>query len=326
MSGLLDSARTIAADLVRKRLWPIAVLLLVALVAIPVLVGSSSSAPAPLPGDGAVAAAPPQPAAAAEQKGATTRRERAAKVRDPFFDPPAAPSEGEGATRSSAGPSAAASPKAPAEPSAGPSAGPSGATPPDAKSSDAKPSAAADAKPSSPPAKPPAAPAARFGTYHLTAARMAAGAPVRPLQRLTPIGKPATPAAVYFGVMKVGEPYAVLVLGRRTTSSGEATCAAETACRIIGLRPGDTQRITVHAADGRVARRYVVHVKSVKRISTSAANARARRADVHPDGRDAARAMSRDGSVAAALRRVGYRRSTGLLFSEAVNVTEQATG
>lgn len=308
MKGLLNSARAIVADLVRKRLWPIAVLLLVALVAIPLLIGASSSAPAPPPGDGVVAAIPPQPAAAtAGQATATTPRERAGRVRDPFFDPPAAPSDDEGATKQSDGPSAAASPKTAAEKPA------------------AKPSVAADEKPSSPTAKKPAAPApaerpsARTGTYHLTTARLAAGATARPLARLTPIARPATPAAVYLGVMNVGRPYAVFVLGRRTTSRGEATCAAATACQIIGLRPGDTQTVTVYTADGHVAHRYVLHVKSVKRIATSAANARAQRADVHPEGRDAARAMSRDAAVAAALRRVGYRRSTGLLFSEAAD-------
>lgn len=319
MNGLLDSARTIVADLVRKRLWPIAVLLLVALVAIPLLIGASSSAPAPPPGDGAVASVAPSSAAdVAVQEAATTTRERAGKVRDPFFDPPPAPSDDAGATTQSEGPSAATSPTAAADPS---DAKPSGA-----KQSDAKPSPAADAKPSSPAAKAPAAPAqtARFGAYYLTAARLAAGATIRPLARLTPIGTPARPAAIYLGVMKVGRPYAVFVLGRRTTSRGEATCAAETACQIIGLRPGDTQTVTVHTADGDVARRYVLRVSSVKRIITSAANARAQRARVHPDGRDAARAMSRDAAVAAALRRVGYRRSTGLLFSEAANVLEQS--
>lgn len=317
MNGLLNGARAIVADLVRKRLWPIAVLLLVALVAIPLLIGASSSAPALPP---RVAAVPPQPdpGAGVPDAATTAPRERAGRLRDPFFDPPAAPSDDEGATTQSAGPSAVASPKTAAEK-------------PAAKPPDTKPSAAANAKPSAPAAQKPAAPAPagrptpRTGTYHLTAARPAPGTTARPLARLTPIGSPATPAAVYLGVMKVGRPYAVFVLGRRTTSRGEATCAAETACQIIGLRPGDTQTITVHTADGRVAHRYVVHVKSVKRITTSAGNARAQRARVHPVGRDAVRAMSRDAAVAAALRRVGYRRTTGLLFSEAADARRRAT-
>ena len=310
MNGLLNGARAIVADLVRKRLWPIAVLLLVALVAVPLLIGASSSAPAPPPGDGVVAAVPPQtaPAAGVPEAATTLPRERGARVRDPFFDPPAGAPDDEGATKQSAGSGAAASSKA---------AGGKAA----AKPSDAKPSAATDAKPSSPAAKQPAAsapaerPTAPTGTYHRPAARPAAGATSRPLARLTPIGNPAKPAAVYLGVMKVGRPYAVFVLGRRTTSRGEATCAVETACRIIGLRPGDTQRITVYTADGHVAHRYVVHVTSLKRITTNAANARAKRARVHPDGRAAARAISRDAAGAAALSRVGYRRTTGLLFS-----------
>jgi len=302
---------------VRKRLWPIVVLLLAALVAVPLLVGASSSAPAP-PGGGVMAAVPPQPAPGpAVQEAATTLpRERAARVRDPFFDPPAEPSDDAGTPKQSAGPSAAASPKATAEK---PAANPSEAT-------------SADAKPSSPVARKPAAPApaegptARTGTYHRTAARLAIGATTRPLARLTPIGDAAQPAAMYLGVLKVGRPYALFVLGHRTTSAGDATCVAETACRIIGLRPGDTQTVTVHTADGRTVHRYVVHVSSVTRITTSAAKARALRAAVHPDGWAAARAMSGDAAVAAALRSVGYRRSTGLLFSQAAEALAQATG
>ena len=322
MNGLRDSARAIIADLVRKRLWPIAALLLVALVAVPLLLGASSSAPALPPGDGIVGAVPPPPASGAAADAATApSREPTAKVRDPFFDPPAGTSDDEGASKQSAG---AQSPRTATEK-------------PAAKSSDAKPSSAA-AKPPSKPAtkpprkpatKPPAAPApaerptARTGTYHVTAAWLAEGATTRPLARLTPIGNPATPAAVYLGVMKVGRPYAVFVLGGRTTSRGEAICAAETACRIIGLRPGDTQTITVHTADSRIA--YVVHVSSVRQVTASAAHAGALRADLHPDGRAAIRALSRSAAVSAALRRVGYRRTTGLLFSQATDAVERAT-
>jgi len=321
MNGLLNGARAIVADLVRKRLWPIAGLLLVALVALPLLLGASSSPPAPVPGDGVVAAMPPQTAPAADgQEAATTLpRERGARVRDPFFDPPAKESDDEGATKPSAGSGNAASSKPAAVETAA------------AKPSDTKPSAATDAKSSSPAAKQPATsapaerPAAPTGTYHRTAARLAAGATTRPLARLTPIGNPARPAAVYLGVMKVGRPYAVFVLGRRTTSRGEATCAVATDCRIIGLRPGDTQTITVYAADGHLAQRYVVHVTSLKPIATSAANARAQRAHVHPAGRDAVHAISRDAAGAATLRRMGYRPTTGLLFSQAADGVEQAT-
>ena len=318
MNDLLDSARAIVADIVRKRLWPIAVLLLAALVAIPLLLGASSSAPVPPPGVGVVAAVPPQPASgrAVPEAATTLPRERAARVRDPFFDPATGPSDDAGAPKQSAGSSVAASTTTtPEKPAANPSQAPS---------ADAKPSSTAATKPAAP--APAERPTARTGIHHRTAARLAIGATTRPLARLTPIGDAAQPAAMYLGVMTVGRPYALFVLGRRTTSAGEATCAAATACRIIGLRPGDTQTVTVRTADGRTAHRYVVHVSSVAQITTSAAKARALRAGVHPDGWAAARAMSGDAAVAAALRSVGYRRSTGLLFAQAAEALAQATG
>ena len=323
MNRLLDPVRALVADLVRKRLWPVALLLVIALVAVPILVASSSSSEAPPPSGATVAATPepePAPAAAPADRPSAVEGEPAGRVRDPFFDPPAAPSEGEPSGQASAAASAAEPAKSAARSPA--------AKPADAR--DAKTGPARAAKPRSPRVTKRSGPPVErsvpaTGTYHRTAASVRAGANVRQLTRLTPIGGRRDPAAVYLGVMKVGRPYAVFALGRHATSGGDGTCAVETSCRIIGLRPGDTQRITVYTADGHVARRYVVHVTSLKRITTSAANARAQRARVHPDGRAAGRAISRDAAGAAALRRVGYRRTTGLLFSEAANVLEQAT-
>jgi hypothetical protein len=124
--------------------------------------------------------------------------------------------------------------------------------------------------------------------------------------------------------MKVGRPYAVFVLGRRATSAGDGTCAAATRCRIVGLRPGDTRTVTVHALDGRSLRRYVLRVASVTRVATTAARARALRAQVDPRGRAALRAMSRSSVVAEALDRVGYRAGTGLLYSVAAATPEKS--
>jgi len=322
MNRLIDPVRAIVADLIRKRLWPVALVLVIALVAVPILVASSSSSSeAPPPSGATVAAtAEPAPAAAPADRPSAVEGEPAGRVRDPFFDPPAAPSEGEPSGQASAALAAAEPAKSAARSPA--------AKPADAR--DAKTGPARAAKPRSPRVTKRSGPPVErsvpaTGTYHRTAASVGAGATTRPLARLTPVGRRRDPAAVYLGVMKVGRPYAVFVLGRHATSGGDGTCAVETSCRIIGLRPGDTQRITVYTADGHVARRYVVHVTSLKRITTSAANARAQRARVHPDGRAAGRAISRDAAGAAALRRVGYRRTTGLLFSEAANVLEQVT-
>jgi len=325
MRGLLDVPRSIVADLIRKRLWPIAVALLLALVAVPVVVVALKSySEPPAPNDAvATAVTAPGTASASADPARAYEPERGGRVRDPFFDPPAPPSEED---RAAGKPSDAAGAAEPAK---------RAAAKPAAKSTgraDARPAAPRKAKPGPlPPTTPTGPPARRVGpgagAYYRTAARLGAGSTTRPLMRLTPVGARSGPAALYLGVMKVGRPYAVFVLGRRATSGGDATCASDTRCRVIGLLPGDTQTITLHGAGGRPARRFVVHVTSLRRAWTTAAKAGAMRADVHPHGRSALRAMSRSNAVAGALGRLGYRRSSGLLYSiAAADALDKASG
>lgn len=294
----LDAVRTIAADLVRKRLWPIAALLLIALFAVPTLL-----APPPSPDDGAgpppVAAAAPQPAPAGAAADPARRpaKERSGRVGDPFFDPPEPPASPAGG--------------APAQTAAAPSASPPG------ESTAEGPAGGAPARTGDPVAQAPASPTA--GRFYRTLVRMARSedATTHRMSRLTPVGGSADPAALYLGVMKVGTPYAVFLLGRHATSRGDATCNLATGCRIIGLRAGDTQMIVAHTPDGRVLRRVTVHVASVRSVRAGSAKAAAMRAKVHPDGRRVLRRMWRREPTAAALRLVTYRQAEGLLRSVA---------
>src|SRR5690242_12377234 len=81
--------RNVLRDLVEKRLWPVAIALVAALVAVPIVLGGSSDAGAPAAD---VAAAPAgaadQPAAGAEAVSLATPAEgpvdRPGKTRDPF--------------------------------------------------------------------------------------------------------------------------------------------------------------------------------------------------------------------------------------------------
>ena len=82
----MNPVRRIADDLVEKRLWPIALVLVVALVAIPLFVGGGSS---PTAADAELAATPaPAPiesaAPAVELVGPPAVRTRPGKLRDPF--------------------------------------------------------------------------------------------------------------------------------------------------------------------------------------------------------------------------------------------------
>jgi hypothetical protein len=296
---LLAPLRGIVADLIRKRLWPIAVGLLAMLVAVPVLMARSPSSPNAPPGSGAVAVAPanagsdaPLPAAPAAKPGG--------RVRDPFFAPPRTPPAGE----RSGSPAAPADAGA-AEPAKPPAPGKGTHAPAAAPRASASPSASAFASAPS--------------RYYRTVVQQgdAAGAGALPIARLTPIGGRTDPVALYLGVMKVGRPYAVFLLASRATSQGEATCQRATSCAIIGLRAGDTQTIAVAAGDGRAVRRFTLHVTSMRSVATSRARAQTMRAWVHPDGRVVEREMLRSAATAQALGLLRYRETAGLLYAVA---------
>lgn len=290
MNALLKPLRQIARDLVEKKLWPIAAVLLAALVAVPVLIGGSSSdAPAPAP----VAAAPSEPGSGAStslvtvtEQIVTGRDDREGKIDDPIYDPPEPP---------------------PAESSSG------------AGSADATSATTAGGSPSSeqPAETTPAAPAAPAiaPVYYRTVVRwsQSGDAKARPISRLTPLGGLIDTAALYLGVTKSNATYAVFLLGVNATSEGEAVCEGE-GCRVILLKSGQTQLVTVQPPDGSEARQYELSVVSAKSVETDAATARTKRTTVHPDGRDVMREMWMNPATAEALRPIQYDRDSGLLY------------
>ena len=303
MNALPEPLRQVGRDLVEKKLWPIAVLLLAAIVAVPLLIGSSSGDPG----------TPPAPVAASAPGGAgseslitvvdqaVTGKERPGDVRDPIYDPPepqdAAPATAAGGTAASA----------PAAPAAGGSTG-GGAT--------ATPKPVTPATTGAPPQSGPApvvAPAAD-GVHYRTVVRWYAGeaGKARPISRLTPLGDRAEPAVLYLGVTRSQARYAVFLLGSHATSKGDGKCE-DADCRLIGLKTGDRQTVAYQLASGEV-RRYHLELVSVKSVAADGADARRMRARVHPDGREVMRAMWQDERTAAALGRVRYDVDRGLLY------------
>lgn len=301
MNTLIDPVKRIARDLVDKKLWPVAVLLLAALVAVPVLIGGASADEAPAPA--ALAAAAPEGPASKSlvtviDESATGNVTRPGRLDDPFYDPPEPPAEDT--------PAAAA--PADASPSNEGGTSSSTGTPP----STGTPGGAPSATPT-PSDDPPAA-----GGYYRTEVRWYKHklAKTRPLSRLTPLGGLADTAALYLGVTKASGTYAVFLLGVHATSKGDAKCE-DSDCRVIGLKSGETQRITVASPEGGEAREYVLEVRSVRRAETDAATARAMRHRVHPDGRDVMRAMWSDSATAAALGPIQFDYDSGLLVKSA---------
>lgn len=312
MKALPETMRQIGRDLVEKRLWPIAVLLLAVAVGAPMLIGRSApDATAPVP---VAATAPAVPAAAPSAttgEAGVRPKARGGKINDPFYDPPApaapaaasiavapAPAAGGGATSAGGGATSAGQPS------------PAGQTAPAPA-----PKSPATATPNGTTAAPKPSEPARTSVYYRAVVRWGSSldAPVHAISRLTPLGGRDAPAAVYLGPTRADRLWAVFVLGPNTTSRGDGICKAGTGCRMIGLKAGDRQRVSVHGSDGRVVRRYWLRVHSLKTVRTTARAARAGRARVHPDGRVVLREMRRDPFTATVLGKARYDRDSGLL-------------
>jgi len=347
MSRLLEPLRQIVRDLIEKKLWPIAAVLLVALVAAPMLIGGpGGDAPAPgalaaaEPGSAAAAAAPVADTTAATKQPARAKSKRSGKFDNPFFDPPTPKAEGAGATAGATGGDAgstraeAKSPTGEAAPRPGTSSAPATTPTPDADPTtpvDAKkPATTATPAPTATPAapaatRPPSGPSTAL-RYLRTAVRVNGngGAWPRPMARLTPVGGARNPAALFLGVTTAGARYAVFALAANATSHGDATCKRATNCRLIGLKAGQTQVVTVPRSDGGV-RRLRLQVRSIRAVWGSAARARAARAHVHDDGRRALFALRRRPVTAAALRTARYDERSGLLRAAAAGALQDSS-
>ncbi|HWC25751.1 MAG TPA: hypothetical protein VG474_04120 [Solirubrobacteraceae bacterium] len=307
MNALLDPLRQVARDLVEKKLWPIAALLLVAIVAVPLAIGGSTD---DVPAGAPVAATAP---AADDETSLLTvadeavagRQDRPGKVDDPFYDPP---EQSEGAATAAGGAAAA--------PAAG-GGGAASAAPASAPSAPSAPSGAVTAPPPADSAD--RAEPATDRVHYRTRLRWYGEerTRARPVSRLTPFGGTADPALVYLGVTRSDARYAVFLLGEHATSEGEGKCEDDTECRVFGLKSGESRIVTVRPPTGAAPRRYRLEVVSVTALTTSAAEAREQRARVHPDGREVLRAMWQSRPIAEALAPIGYDRDSGLLYRRA---------
>ena len=285
----MNFARALARDLVDKRLWPVAVLLIAALLAVPFLLGSGGGsdegAPVPAAAVEDSSADIAQTASAVELVGPPAVRSRAGKVIDPFRRPPKKETK-EAAAASSAAPAA-----------------PSDKTTPTPETTDTTPVA-----PPAPVEKPFAyRTEIRFGSSDADHEK------AHGISRLTPLGGLIEPAAIYLGVSPSGK-RAMFLLGPSASANGEGTCY-DTGCRIIGLRAGGSTIVDVAPADGSV-RQYALDVVSVQReqFDTPAVAARAR-AHVHPDGRDVLRYVIHDGATATAMGTIDYSALLGVLVA-----------
>ena len=268
MSIVTDTWR----QLVRRRLWPVALLLVGALAAVPFLLAKDPepvSAPS-LPG-GAAAKAPAadgEPIVALATAEEARRRRVLGARKDPFEPDPvkaAAPAATPDAAGSGDSPSPEAGPTGGSAP-----AGSGGGTPtPDTAPPAAPPVADAPA-PEKKPNYPLYTLTVRFGESE------SEDLPRSKVQRLEAMPSADEPVLVYLGVEDGGK-VAVFMVDARVEAQGDGVCKPSPAtCETIHLREGETEFLDVKDERGEVTGQYQLDLIDIKRRSTaSAAKARA---------------------------------------------------
>jgi hypothetical protein len=242
--------RNIGADLVEKRLWPVAVALLVALVAVPMLLASSPSKPA---SDESAAVA----RAAADTENAVTlntkpvgRRARGGSSKNPFkqlFVPKVEDVESGSAQAQAQGDDASKG----GSPDSG---GKTGGTP---KSDDT-------GKPK---------PKAGSSIYRVT---LRFGQPdnmrtIADIPRLTPLPSIESPFFVFLGVKDDGKTLVFLV-SSDAKATGDGTCKpSASVCETIEMKAGDTEMFDLTTDDG--VQQYQMDVVKVSKAKASSAKA-----------------------------------------------------
>jgi hypothetical protein len=312
--------RSLLDDLVEKRLWPIALLLAITAVAVPVVLGRSgagaraaSAPPATAAADGAAAATP-----AVEIVGPAATRGRSGPVRDPFrrSTKPAPKTTAHGAARATkiaapASGSVSTGAESDATATVTPThAAPVAATPTDGATATATPTDGA------PVAATPAAGDAPAASVYRARVRWGHDehAAVSGLSRLQPLGGSPSPALLYLGTTRSGA-RAVFLLGPNASAEGDGTCAEKT-CRVIRLTAGDTTVVTVQGADGATPRRFALVVDAIARQpARDEAAARKLRARVDRGGRDVLREIIKDPATAAAIGRFRFDRTLGAVVA-----------
>jgi hypothetical protein len=287
----MSFVRNLAADLVEKRLWPIAAALLAAILAVPLLLGGGGSTPTPAAGDKAVAAAaaPESPVRVTLDTSTSEPRNRRGAVRNPFrqqHQPKAAAAPGPAAP--AAGGASAATGSASAT---GPGASsPSGTTAtPGNDDFDPKTGLVKHTTTPVPSTTAVDSPAvAATGLRYRVAWRF--GRP-RALKsnhdaaRLTALPKPADPVVLFLGLLEDRRTAAFLVRPGATVT-GEGWCRpAPTDCQTLEMRRGDVVGLAYTDAAG-VLQRYRLGVSTVARRTVSVAAARRSHRRVSKAGRE----------------------------------------
>jgi len=257
----MTTLRNIWADLVEKRLWPIAVLLFAGVVAVPVVLAKNPE-PVPTPVANAVLArnAADDNPTLVTLDATPSVREHDGRGRDPFVQPKGSTPQKAQALQSSTTSGGGATPT----PTGGTNTGGSGTT-------------GGGSTPSKPKSKPKASPAANY-VADLRFGQADSMKTLRDVARLTPLPSASSPFFVFLGVKEDGKTLVFLV-SSDAKATGDGSCKpSKNNCETIELKVGDTEFFDLTTDAG--VQQYQMDIIKVSKLSTSssAKGARAARA------------------------------------------------
>jgi hypothetical protein len=345
---MISHVRNLVQDLVERRLWPVALLLAVALAAVPVVLGRGGD-------DAASTAALPAAPATGTGTGAAEKaeitidtsvpavRDRAGRLRNPFKSPASATPKvtatagdtassdgsvatGDSTSAATSAPSASTDPGSTGAGAAGTtSAGSSGSGTTSTGSSDTTSGGTGTTKPKTTPKTKttPTAPTAEdtSDTYHVSVRFGVDGGnltTIRDVARLSPLPSVTDPFFVYLGVLKVSTSNtkrAVFIVSSDATPNGEGAChPTKQDCEAVELTVGQTAYFDATTPDGKVTQ-YELQLAGIhKTVVKSEAKASAAFARHSVAGAE----LLRDGATqkvrsAAGARAYRYLPGAGLL-------------
>jgi hypothetical protein len=322
----MNIPRSILRDLIDRRLWPVAILLAVALAAVPLLLGRQGGSTT------AVVPATPAPADTAQkaevtlETGVPADRDRAGDVRDPFKSPiKVTTTASEPALPTDTGPSGSTAATTPAATGTGtPSVSTTGAT--GGGSSDASAGDSSTTTTTTPkaPAQTKTTGVAEDAkdTYHVSVRFGLDGGKlqtIRDVARLSPLPSASDPFFVYLGVLETTatkkERRAVFVVTSDATPNGEGACHPTTNdCQSVELTVGQTAFFDYTDANGKVSQ-YELQLAGIHKTEIkSEAKASAAIARHSVAGTELLRdAATRNVRFAAGARAYRYLPAVGLL-------------
>ena len=289
-------ASNVARDLVEKRLWPVAAALLVALIAVPVLLGGGGSEPAaaPLTADANGASAGERTAVSLDTTESTPRK-RDGRLKNPFHAPGGSTASGTTASTSTSGGVATVStggssislpsstggstsidiptPSAPKRPDVSGSGGSGSSstpsvTPPSSGSGSSSGtsggSSNGDGGSTGGTAKPKPAPAGEAYSVTMRFGRPGHMRTLRNVRRLAPLPSVVNPFFVFLGVMKDHET-AVFLVSSDAVATGDGKCRPSAKdCATVEMKAGDIEFFDFTDETGKVTQ-FELDLKRVDR-------------------------------------------------------------